>query len=92
MTLHDKIAELLHESNDREIGEFEGPRWAAFIQTNILELANEVGVEFTFDELDEVHGVNAAVVYRVGADTELYLFDSKREARLRWDEVMAGEA
>lgn len=91
-TLHDKVCELLHESNDQELGEFHGPRWAAFVQHNILELANEVGVDFSLDELDEVYGANAAVVSRIGDEVELYLFDSKREARLRWHELTAGDA
>ena len=87
-TLHDKISELLRETNDQEIGAYEGPRWAAFVQHNVLELANEVGVEFDVDELDEVYGANGAVVSRVGSETELHLFASKREARLRWCEIL----
>jgi hypothetical protein len=92
MNLHDKVCELLAAQNDEEIGSFNGPRWGAMVEGDIVEMANENGVDLSLEELDEVFGARAAVVHRVGEETEVHLFATGLEAEVRWDELTADEA
>jgi hypothetical protein len=87
MNLRQKLASILRQHNDEEVGDYNSRAWGAVVETDMVTLANEVGVEFTLAELDDVYGASACIAVKRGRNIKVQLFASMDEAGPHWDSI-----